>query len=113
MKDKIITIVVSIIIALIITIVSGMFIYSIVEQVSYGEHVGKIVDKQYSAGYSYTETTTSYIGNDTIRIPTTKYREAQYLLKLEKEVDGKKKNIWIEVPESEYQKYQIGYFYGE
>lgn len=102
-----------IIIVMMITIAIGVSIYFIVEQFTYGERVGKIVDKYYNAPYSYTETTTSHIGNDTIRIPTTKYKEAQYLLKLEKEVDGKKKHIWIEVPELEYEEYKKGDFYGE
>lgn len=100
-------------IIIITSIIIGAFICSAAYQVSYGERVGKIIDKQYVSGYSYTETTTSHIGDDTIRIPTTKYKEAQYLLKLEKEVDGKKKHIWIEVPESEYEKYKKGDFYGE
>jgi len=100
-------------IMIIATAIIGAFIYSAVYQVSYGERVGKIIDKQYVSGYSYTDTTTSHIGNDTIRIPTTKYKEAQYLFKIEKEIDGKKKSIWIEVTESEYEKYKKGDFYGE
>lgn len=111
-EQKIMTIGIVILIIIGVLLV-GTVIYSMIEQFNYDERVGIIVDKQYNAAYSYTEITTSHIGNDTIRIPTTKYREAQYLLKLEKEIDGKKKNIWIEVPENEYEKYKRGDFYGE
>ena len=64
----------------------------ILSDYSYGEKVGVVIDKIYYAPHGKTN--------------------ERFLLKLEKEINGIKRNISIYVPEYIYKEYEIGDYYG-
>lgn len=76
---------------LVIGIIVGGIV-SVVDNYSYGEKVGVVVDKHYYPPYNKTD--------------------EKFLLELEKEIDGEKRRVSIYVPEYIYKEYNIGDYYG-
>lgn len=64
---------------------------SVLSDYSYGEKVGVVVDKIYYAPHGRTD--------------------EQFLLELEKEINGEKRRVSIYVPEYVYKEYSIGDYY--
>lgn len=111
MSEKIAT-VITVIGSLIVFGIFGLFIYACIDEASYGIKQGIVLDKQYESAHTYTAYTTSYIGNDTIRIPHQEYVSEKYKIKIQKTEDNKTKSIWIEVTPEEYNNLNIGDSYG-
>ncbi len=96
-------------IVIIITILLFIFcIYMIyIENKNYEEYeekAGLIIDKMYIPP----ETKTKKENNTII----TYVEQPKYQLKIEKEINGEKKSIWIYVTEAEYNNYGIEDYYG-
>lgn len=111
MSEKI-SIIIIILVTIFLILIFGAFCYSIYQYADYGIKQGIIVDKQYESAYTYTAYTTSYIGNDTIRIPHQEYVSEKYKIKIQKTEDNKIKSIWLEVTSEEYNTLNIGDSYG-
>lgn len=67
-----------------------------------------VIDKSYTSGYSELTTETDKDGK--IKTTTRNYPD-KYKLKLQKEVDEKKLEKWIEVDKETYHKYTINSYY--
>lgn len=107
--EKIITVFV-IAIILIIFLVLGASIYNYAD---YGTKVGTVIDKEYSSERSYYSYDTVHSGNSTYTVPRYHYYPESWKLKIQKTENGKTKEVWIEVPESEFNNIKVGEFYGE
>lgn len=82
--------------------------YNIANEINYGEIVGTIINKQIEPAYSYiTYTHTGYVN-----VPVTHYKEETYKFTIQKEENNKTKTRWIDVSEEDYNKYEIGDYYG-
>lgn len=101
------------IITIFIIIMIGVLIWILVQHVSYGDYVGTIIDKRYTPEHTYITTRTIYTGKTCTSIPVSQYESEKYEIKIEKEINSKKKSIWICITKEEYDKYQKGDFYGE
>ena len=115
MSEKIATIIIVIGTLLVFGIVFGIFgliIYTGIKEANYGIKQGIVIDKQYTSEHTYTEYSVSHIGNETIKIPYQKSVAEKYKIKIQKTVDGKQKNTWVEVPKEEYNNLNIGDSYG-
>ncbi|MGN1012270.1 MAG: hypothetical protein ACI4ON_00345 [Clostridia bacterium] len=99
--------------ALFVILVIVLSICALANYTSYGERTGRIIDKRYTPEHTYTTMRTTYVGESTVSIPVTNYVGEKYEIKLEKEIEDKKKSIWIDITKEEYEKYSIGDFYGE
>lgn len=64
--------------------------------IEYGTREGVVIDKNYIAAYT------------TIQ---QKYHPENYSIKIQKEVDGKNKSIWINVDQTTYHNINIGEYY--
>lgn len=72
--------------------------------IEYGTKEGIVVDKYYIAAY----TTMQSSGNITF----PQYHPESYNLRIQKEVEGKDKSIWINVDQITYHNINIGDYYG-
>lgn len=107
--EKIITIV-----TIVILFMFFIFIgYSIYTYEDYGAKVGTVIDKGYSSERSYYSYDTVHSGNSTYTVPRYHYYPESWKLKIQKTEDGKTKEVWIEVPENEFNNIKVGEFYGE
>lgn len=80
-----------------IVLVIGIALY---QEISFGEHAGTIVDKQYHAAYvSYTN---SNVNGNYISIPIT--HPQRWTIKIQKN----SKTLWIDVSEKEYNELNVG-----
>lgn len=95
-------------VVLLILLVSliGIMIY---QNVSYGEKEGTIINKYYKEPY----TTTSYMMSGKVMMPITNYHSESWNFELQKEAEGKVKNITIEVSQDIYNQYDIGDYFEE
>ena len=92
-----------------IIIAIGSAIYS---DIDYGVKEGIIIDKQYNREFTTTTYTTTYSGDTQIIIPVQQYHPESYTIKIQKEEGQEVKEIWINVTPSEYEKLNIGDYYG-
>ena len=105
-KGNVVTIFVSVIALLIIIAVFATIFILIKQDVEYGIHEGQVIDKNYHSAY-----TTIYHNSNGISIP--QYHPEQYKIKIQKEIEGKMKSIWISVDKDTYRKTKIGDYYGK
>ncbi len=89
-------------IIMVLTVVMIALIIAIAfsKELSFGEHSGIVVDKQYQA--AFVTYTSSNVNGSTISIPTT-YPE-RWTIKLQKD----NKALWVNVSEKEYEEIKIG-----
>lgn len=102
-KGEILT---GIITVFVIIIILGIFILlglCIKEEIDYGTKEGKVIDMQYHSAY----TTYTYSGK--IRIP--QYNPERWEIKIQKEIEGKIKSIWVSVDNITYHQLNIGDYY--
>lgn len=71
--------------------------------IEYGTREGVVIDKNYIAAY----TTIQRSG----QITFPQYHPENYSIKIQKEVDGKNKSIWINVDQTTYHNIKIGEYY--
>ncbi len=73
------------------------------EEKDYGVKEGQVVDKDYHSAY----TTMMSCGKSLI----PQYHPEQYQIKIQKEIDGKIKSIWVTVDRDTYHKINVGDYY--
>ena len=94
-----------VIIAIIITIAMiAMIVILIKNDIEYGTKEGTVIYKNYTSAY----TTMMRSGNITF----PQYHPESYSIKIQKEVEGKEKSIWINVDQTTYHNINVGDYYG-
>lgn len=73
------------------------------EEKDYGVKEGQVIDKDYHSAY----TTMMSCGKSLI----PQYHPEQYQIKIQKEIDGKIKSIWVTVDRDTYHKINVGDYY--
>lgn len=96
------------IVILIFILTSIALVYGVVNIVDYGQVVGTIINKEIEPSHSYI----TYVHTGTVNVPVTHYKEDTYKFEIQKEENNKLKTRWIEVSEEDYNKYEIGDYYG-
>lgn len=71
--------------------------------IGYGKKEGVVIDKNYTSAY----TTMMSCGKSLI----PQYHPERYSIKIQKEVEGKNKSIWININQATYQNIDIGEYY--
>lgn len=99
-RGEILGIMVFIVIIIIFVTLFTLLFSCIKKENDYGTKEGKVIDKKYNAAY----TTLMYTGN--FHIP--QYHSATYSLKIQKEINGEIKSIWVSVDETTYHEFNIG-----
>lgn len=105
-KGSVVTVVVVGITAFMIVGIFMAIFIAIKQDVEYGIHEGQVVDKSYHSAY-----TTMYHNFNSILIP--QYHPESYQIKIQKEVKGKTKSIWISVDKDTYHNTKVGDYYGK
>ena len=91
-----------------IFIIAGVFLgigYLIKNEVDYGKKEGIIIDKKYNSSY------TTMVTSGKTLVP--QYHPETWNLKIQKEVNGQVKSIWVSVDEYTYHNFGIGDYYPE
>lgn len=102
---EILSIIVIMVAILILMLTSSILYTMIKEEEVYGSKQGQIIDKSYHAAY------TSMIYSGRVIIP--QYHPASYRIRIQKDIDGKLKSIWIDVDEKTYHEINIGDYYNK
>lgn len=76
---------------------------SIKNNIEYGKKEGVVIDKDYTSAY----TTMMMCGKTVI----SQYHPEKYSIKIQKEVEGKNKSIWIDIDQATYQNIEKGEYY--
>ena len=76
---------------------------SIKNNIEYGKKEGVVIDKNYTSAY----TTMMSCGKSLM----PQYHPESYSIKIQKEVEGKNKSIWIDIDQTTYQNIEIGEYY--
>lgn len=106
MKSEKGEILIGIITVFVIVMILGIFILlglSIKEEIDYGTKEGMVIDKQYHSAY------TTYVHSEKVRIP--QYHPESWQIKIQKEIAGENKSIWISVDNTTYHQLNIGDYY--
>lgn len=94
-----------VVIAIIITIAMiTMIVILIKNDIEYGTKEGIVIDKNYTAAYTTIRTTG--------KLTFPEYNPEKYSIKIQKEVKGNNKSIWINVDQITYHNLNIGDYYG-
>lgn len=111
-KGSIVTIVVTIIAALIIVSVIAIICGYFYSYITYGTKEGTIIDKKYNQAYTYTTYSSTYVnGTSVSSIPVQHYMGESYIFIIQKDIKGKIKSIDINVTQDEFNKYNIGDYF--
>ena len=95
-----------IMVAILILTLTGSILYTMIkEEEVYGSKQGQIIDKSYHAAY------TSMIYSGRVIIP--QYHPASYRIRIQKDIDGELKSIWIDIDEKTYYEINIGDYYNK
>ena len=95
-----------IMVAILILTLTGSILYTMIkEEEAYGSKQGQIIDKDYHAAY------TSMIYSGRVMIP--QHHPASYRIRIQKDIDGELKSIWIDVDEKTYHEINIGDYYNK
>lgn len=78
---------------------------TIKEENDYGVKEGKVVDKDYRSAY------TTMMRSGRVLVP--QYHPESYQIKIQKEIEGKMKSIWMNVDKDTYHNIKIGDYYGK
>ena len=98
--------VIIIVVVILILIWIGSALYTMMkEEEAYGSKQGQIIDKDYHSAY------TSMIYSGRVIIP--QYHPASYRIRIQKDIDGELKSIWIDVDEKTYHEINIGDYYNK
>ncbi len=76
---------------------------SMKNNIEYGKKEGVVIDKNYTSAY----TTIISCGKSVI----PQHHPESYSIKIQKEVEGKNKSIWINIDQTTYQNIEIGEYY--
>lgn len=95
-----------IMVAILILTLTGSILYTMIkEEEVYGSKQGQIIDKSYHAAY------TSMIYSGRVIIP--QHHPASYRIRIQKDINGELKSIWIDVDEKTYHEINIGDYYNK
>ena len=95
-----------IMVVILILMLTGNTLYTMIkEEEAYGSKQGQIIDKSYHAAY------TSMIYSGRVMIP--QHHPASYRIRIQKDIDGELKSIWIDVDEKTYHEINIGDYYNK
>lgn len=101
----IVDIIITIMTILVIVTIFGLIAIEIKQDIDYGIKEGQVIDKSYQSAY----TTMSTSGNITI----PQHHPERYSIKIQKDIEGKTKSIWISVDKDTYHSISIGEYYGK
>lgn len=104
-KVDILDIIIPVIGILVIIMIFGLIVIGVKQDIDYGIKEGQVIDKSYQSAY----TTMSTSGNVTI----PQYHPERYSIKIQKNIEGKIKSIWISVDRDTYHSISIGDYYGK
>ena len=102
---EVLSVIIIMVVILILVFVGRLLYVEIKAEEVYGTKQGQIIDKEYHAAY----TSTVYSGK--VMVPS--YHPASYRIRIEKEIDGEMKSIWISVDEVTYHDVNIGDYYNK
>lgn len=102
-KDNVFEIIICAILMINIILVFAVIGIKIKNNIEYGEKEGVVIDKNYTSAY----TTMMSCGKSV----TPQYHPESYSIKIQKEVEGKNKSIWINIDQTTYQNINIGEYY--
>lgn len=92
-----------ILLVLIIALVIILVVYIVRQDIEFGVKEGIVVDKKYNSAY----TTMMYTGQVTI----PQYHPESWEIKIQKEINGENKSIWVTVDETTYHTLNINDYY--
>lgn len=78
-------------------------IISIKNNIEYGKKEGVVIDKKYTSAY------TTMVSCGKTLIP--QYHPEKYSIKIQKEVEGENKSIWVDIDQTTYQNIETGKYY--
>ena len=102
---EVLSIIIIMVVILILTLTGSTLYTMIKEEEAYGSKQGQIIDKSYHAAY------TSMIYSGRVMIP--QHHPASYRIRIQKDIDGELKSIWIDVDEKTYHEINIGDYYNK
>lgn len=104
-KESVDAFMVAIVVIVVAYLIFGFVIIgiSIKNNIEYGEKEGVVIDKNYTSAY----TTMTSSGKALI----IQYHPESYSIKIQKEVEGKNKSIWIDIDQATYQNIETGEYY--
>lgn len=103
---EVLYVIIIMVVILILTWIGSTLYTMIKEEEAYGSKQGQIIDKDYHAAY----TSVIYYSNK-IMIP--QHHPASYRVRIQKDIDGELKSIWIDVDEKTYHEINIGDYYNK
>lgn len=107
MKTEKVLVGIVITIIVLVLLMVGIIWLAVYPQMDYGIYEGTIVDKKYTS--AHTTLQTYYNGKTTSIYPM--YHPERWKIKIQKQEDDKTKEVWISVPEQEYNNLKIGDYY--
>ena len=102
---EVLSIIIIMVVILILTLTGSTLYTMIKEEEAYGSKQGQIIDKDYHSAY------TSMIYSGRVIIP--QHHPASYRIRIQKDIDGELKSIWIDVDEKTYHEINIGDYYNK
>ena len=101
---EVLSVIIIVVVILILTWI-GSALYTTMKEEVYGSKQRQIIDKSYHAAYTFM----IYSGN--VMIP--QHHPANYRVRIQKNIDGELKSIWIDVDEKTYHEINIGDYYNK
>ncbi len=102
---EILSVIIIMVVILILVWIGGALYTIMKEEEEYGSKQGQIIDKDYHAAY------TSMMYSGRVMIP--QYHPASYRIRIQKDIDGELKSIWVDVDEKTYHEINIGDYYNK
>ena len=102
---EVLSVIIIVVVILILTWIGSALYTMMKEEEAYGSKQGQIIDKSYHAAY------TSKIYSGRVIIP--QHHPASYRIRIQKDIDGELKSIWIDVDEKTYHEINIGDYYNK
>lgn len=104
-KGSVVTMIVAGITIFMIVGIFAIIFIEIKQNAEYGVHEGQVIDKRYHSAY------TTMMRSGKVLVP--QYHPESYRIKIQKEIEGKMKSIWISVDKDTYHNIKIGDYYGK
>lgn len=102
---EVLSVIIIMVVILILTWIGSALYTMMKEEEAYGSKQGQIIDKDYHAAY------TSIVYSGKVAIPH--HHPASYRVRIQKDIDGELKSIWVDVDEKIYHEVNIGDYYNK
>lgn len=102
---EVLSVIIIMVVILILTWIGSALYTMMKEEEAYGSKQGQIIDKDYHAAY------TSIVYSGKVAIPY--HHPASYSVRIQKDIDGELKSIWVNVDEKTYHEVNIGDYYNK